>query len=75
MNEEKPIQFRAVLGLKQYHCPRCGVMRLTIEPGHVPQIILNASEKGVLVSFCCPVCGDLVQVYAAGESYHSLEEK
>ena len=70
MNE---VQFRAVLGLKQFHCPRCGRINLTLEPGRVPQVILNASENGILVTCCCPDCGDLVQVYAAGESYHSLK--
>ena len=72
MSEEK--RFRAVLGLKQFDCPRCGVLQVTLEPGRVPQLILNASDNGILVTCCCPHCGDLVQVYAAGESYHALKQ-
>jgi hypothetical protein len=67
----RKIEFRAVLGLIKFCCPRCGVQQ-DFSIGVSPKAIFNSSDNGVLVSVTCPKCTDPVQVYAAGESYGKI---
>ncbi len=64
----KAIEFRVFFRQGAFlHCPRCAAL-VTIK-----NFIINGTESGlVLVTAACSNCGDLVQVYAAGESYHDL---
>jgi transcription initiation factor IIE alpha subunit len=73
-NENGKIEFRAVVKLTQFLCPRCGVMQEFDDKTFRPQAILNATAKGILASLVCPECNHIVQVWTAGETYHELKK-